>query len=130
MNKWKTFEKKDLRHLSSKLEVKMINGDVHSIDRIVGVAILKKDGSEIDWTDIQSWREKKNWGRYTALQRHYQLLQEYDFEKLDDFEFAIYDVYKNEENREEIAKIFKDLKEHIATAEELIRRESEVFLKQ
>jgi len=57
-----------------------------------------------------------------------QTLAEYDTDKLNDFEFAIYDVYENREEKDKIAKLFEKLRKHIDKAQEQIINESKTYL--
>lgn len=128
MNNWKPYNSTDFKHLNNNVEVKTYDGKVHSISMIVGGVVLKANGDKINTDDILSWRAKKDWNRYNKLQKHNELLNQYDFEKLDEFEFAIYDSYKNEEDKKKVEKLFKKLRKHIEAAQENIVKESKQFL--
>lgn len=71
---------------------------------------------------------KKDMYRFNRLQKHYETLIEYDFEKLDDFEFAIYDTYELQEDRDKVTKLFEKLKKHIEKAQTQIVTESKTYL--
>lgn len=73
-------------------------------------------------------RAKKDMQRYRRLQKHYELLEKYDFETLDNFEFAIYDTYEEQEDRDKITKLFKKLTKHIEKAQKQILTESKTYL--
>lgn len=123
---WKTYNKTDFKHLSNNIEVKTNNGKVYSIWNIVGTSVLKKNGEAIDVNDIISWREKKDLEKYKKLQQHYQLLSEYDFEKLDNLEFTISNnLYKD---KQKVEKLFKKLRKYIESAEHIIEKESKKYL--
>jgi len=129
MNTWKTFNFKDnLRQLDNKIEVKLYNNKVVSIWNIVGGTLLNKKEEEINTDDIGWFRAKKDLNRYKTLQKHHETLEQYDFETLDNFEFAIYDTYGNDDSKDKITKLFKKLKKHIEIAQEQILTESKLFL--
>jgi len=67
--------------------------------------------------------------RYKALQKHYELLDKYDSETLDNFEFAIYDTYTEQKDKDEIERLFKNLKKHIETAKTIQIIKSKTYLK-
>lgn len=126
MNNWKPYNSTDFKHLNNNVEVKTNDGKVHSIWNIVGGKVLKFNGEEIATDDILFWREKKDWNRLNRLQKHNELLEQYDFEKLDDLEYVISFSCKDEEK---VEKLFKKLKKHIEVAQQNIRKESETYLK-
>jgi len=128
MNNWREFNKQDYRKLNNKTEVKLFNGKVISISNVVGGNTLDNKNQEININDIGWFRPKKNLERYKKLQKHYELLEKYDFDTLDNFEFAIYDTYTEQEDRDKITKLFKKLKLHIEKAQEQIINESKTFL--
>lgn len=70
----------------------------------------------------------KNITRYNSLQKYYELLQKYDFDTLDNFEYAIYDVYSDEESKKEIEQLFENLKNHIEVAQRAILKEVKEYL--
>ena len=70
----------------------------------------------------------KNITRYNSLQKYYELLQKYDFDTLDSFEYAIYDVYSDEESKKEVEQLFEKLKNHIEIAQTIILKESKEYL--
>jgi len=126
---WKEFTfKQNYRELNNTMEVKLNNGKVVSIWNIVGGNVLDKNGGEINTNDILFFRAKKDWKRYKRLQKHHELLEKYDFETLDDFEFAIYDTYTEQEERDKITKLFKKLSKHMEKAQQQILTESKTYL--
>ena len=128
MNNWREFNKQDYRKLNNKTEVKLFNGKVISISNVVGGNVLDSRNEEINTDDILFFRPKKDYNRYKKLQKHHELLEKYDFDTLDNFEFAIYDTYTQQEDRDKITKLFKKLKKHIEKAQEQILTESKTFL--
>ena len=129
MNTWKTFNfKENFRHLDNTIEVKLYNNKVVSIWNIVGVTPLDKKGEEINTDDIGWFRAKKDLNRFNKLQKHYETLEKYDFDTLDNFEFAIYDTYIEQEDKIKIEKLFKKLTKHIEKVKEQILIESKTFL--
>jgi len=70
----------------------------------------------------------KDWNRYNLLQKHYQLLNEYDSEKLDDLEYAIYDSFYKKEDKEEVEKLFEQLNLLIESAKNNIIKKSKKYL--
>lgn len=127
-NTWKPYNKTDFKHLGSDIEVKTNDGKVHSISMIVGTTVFKGRDTEINVDEILFWRKKKDWNRFNTLQKHNQILVEFDEESLDDLEYAIYDSYENEEDKKKIEKLFKKLKRHIKVVEENIKKESKKYL--
>lgn len=126
---WKKFNfKENYRELNNTIEVKLNNGKVVSIWNLVGGNVLDSRGEEINTDDILFFRAKKNIQRYKKLQKHYELLEKYDFDTLDNFEFAIYDIYTEQEDRDKITRLFEKLKSHIEKAQEQILTESKTFL--
>lgn len=129
MNTWKTFNfKENFRHLDNTIEVKLHNNKVVSIWNIVGGTPLDKKGEQIDIKDIGWFRAKKDLSRFNKLQKHYETLEKYDFDTLDNFEFAIYDTYIEQEDKIKIEKLFKKLTKHIEKVKEQILIESKLFL--
>jgi hypothetical protein len=126
MNNWQTFTGKE--RLTYQYEVKTFDNKVVSIGRAMTSAIFDKSDNEIDFSSILSFRAKKDWNRYNRLQKHYNELEKYDFDTLDNFEFAIYDTYKDQEDKKKVEKLFKKLKKHIETAQQQILTESKAFL--
>ena len=125
MNTWKTYNKE---RLDNTIEVKLYNNKIVSIWIIVGGTPLDKKGEEINTEDIGWFRAKKDLNRYKTLQKHHETLEQYDFDTLDDFEFAIYDTYGNDDSKDKITKLFKKLKNYIEKAQEQILTESKKFL--
>lgn len=125
MNTWKTYNKE---RLDNTIEVKLYNNKIVSIWNIVGGTPLDKKGEEINTEDIGWFRAKKDLNRYKTLQKHHETLEQYDFDTLDDFEFAIYDTYGNDDSKDKITKLFKKLKNYIEKAQEQILTESKKFL--
>jgi len=110
------------------VESKLNNGKVISVWQIVGGNVLDSRGEEINTDAILFFRAKKDMQRYKRLQKHYELLEKYDFDTLDNFEFAIYDTYKEQEDKDKITKLFKKLKKHIEKVQEQILIESKTYL--
>ena len=128
-NNWKEFNfKQNYRELNNTMEVKLNNNKVISIWNIVGGNVLDSRNEEINTDDILFFRPKKDYNRYKKLQKHHELLEKYDFDTLDNFEFAIYDTYTQQEDRDKITKLFKKLKNHIEKAQEQILIESKTYL--
>lgn len=126
---WEQFNfKENYKELNNNTEVKLNNGRVVCIWNIVGGNVLDKNGNEIDLSSVLFFRAKKDLTRYKKLQKHYELLEKYDFETLDNFEFAIYDTYTNHEDKNKIAKLFKKLNRYIEKAQEQILEESKKYL--
>lgn len=71
---------------------------------------------------------KKDWGRYKKLQKYHQELEKYNFDALDNFEFAIYDTYTEQEDKDKISKVFEDLKNHLEIVQQQILLESKSYL--
>lgn len=129
MNTWKTFNfKENFRNLDNTIEVKLYNNKVVSIWNVVGGTPLDKKGEEINTDDIGWFRAKKDLNRFNKLQKHHETLEKYDFDTLDDFEFAIYDTYTEQEDKDKITKLFKKLKMHIKIAQQQILIDSKLFL--
>lgn len=129
MTNWKEFNfKQNYRELNNNMEVKLNNNKVISIWNIVGGNVLDSRNEEINTDDILFFRPKKDYNRYKKLQKHYELLEKYDFDTLDNFEFAIYDTYTEQEDRDSITKLFKKLKNHIEKAQKQILTESKTYL--
>lgn len=129
MNTWKTFNfKENFRHLDNTIEVKLHNNKVVSIWNIVGGTPLDKKGEEINTDNIGWFRAKKDLNRFNKLQKHYETLEKYDFDTLDNFEFAIYDTYIEQEDKIKIEKLFKKLTKHIEKVKEQILTESKTYL--
>lgn len=129
MENWKEFTfKQNYKELNNTMEVKLNNGKVISIWNVVGGNVLDKNGEEIDLSSVLFFRAKKDINRYKKLQKHHELLEKYDFDTLDNFEFAIYDTYTEQEDRDKIAKLFKKLNRHIKKAQEQILTESKTYL--
>ena len=110
------------------IDLKLFNGKVISVYQVVGVTVLDNKNDVISRNDIGWFCVKKDYNRYKKLQKHYELLEKYDFETLDNFEFAIYDTYTEQEDRDKITKLFNKLKLHIEKAQEQIIYESKTFL--
>jgi len=129
MNTWKTFNfKENFRHLDNTIEVKLYNNKVVSIWNVVGGKPFNNKAEEINVNDIGWFRAKKDLNRYKTLQKHHETLEQYDFETLDNFEFAIYDTYTEQEDRDKITKLFKKLTKHIEAVRNIIEKESKKFL--
>lgn len=129
MTNWKEFNfKQNYRELNNNMEVKLNNNKVISIWNIVGGNVLDSRNEEINTDDILFFRPKKDYNRYKKLQKQYELLEKYDFDTLDNFEFAIYDTYTEQEDRDSITKLFKKLKNHIEKAQKQILTESKTYL--
>lgn len=129
MTNWKEFNfKQNYRELNNTMEVKLNNNKVISIWNIVGGNVLDSRNEEINTDDILFFRPKKDYNRYKKLQKQYELLEKYDFDTLDNFEFAIYDTYTEQEDRDSITKLFKKLKNHIEKAQKQILTESKTYL--
>jgi hypothetical protein len=126
MNNWQPFTGKE--RLTDQYEVKTFDNKVVSIGRAMTSAIFDKSDNEIDFSSILSFRAKKQWQQYNKLQKHYDELEKYDFDTLDNFEFAIYDTYKDQEDKKKVEKLFKKLRKHIETAQQQILTESKTFL--
>jgi len=71
------------------VDLKLFNGRLISVYQVVGVTILDNKNEIISYQDIGWCCQKKDWNRYNNLQKHYQLLQKYDQETLDDLGYAI-----------------------------------------
>ena len=126
MNTWKTYNKEKL---DNTIEVKLYNNKVVSIWNTVGGGTpLNNRGEEINTDDVGWFRAKKDFKRFIKLQKHNEVLEKYSFEKLDAFEFAIWDSYSEQEDKDKIAKLFKKLKSHMERAQDIILTESKLFL--
>jgi hypothetical protein len=129
MNNWETFTpSQDFGKITKQTEIKTFDNKVHNVSDIVGVAILNKKKEPIEYKEIGWFRQKPDFKRFIKLQKHNETLAEYDFEKLDEFEFAIWDTYSEQEDRDKIAKLFKKLKLHIEKAQNIILTESRNYL--
>jgi hypothetical protein len=128
METWIEYTNKDFYKLDKTFKVKLNSGKVVSIDMKVGSTLYDTSQNEIGTNDILFFAQKKDFNRYKKLQKHNETLAEYDFEKLDDLEYAIYDTYTKETDRVKITKIFEKLKKHISQAQEQIINESKTYL--
>ncbi len=70
---------------------------------------------------------KNNIERFKKLQKYHSELKKYDFDTLDDFEYAIFDAYSDEQSKKEIAELFDKLKIHIEIAKNIILKESKEY---
>lgn len=133
MNNWKEFKAGENFGLiqNKSVDLKLFNGRVISVYQVVGVTILDNKNNEISYKDIGWFCEKKDWSRYNNLQKHYQLLQKYDQETLDDLSYAIsgsLDFGYNSLEEEKLTKLFKKLNNYIKKAQEQILTESKTYL--
>jgi len=130
MTNWQEFKASEHFGLvqNKDVDLKLFNGKVISVYQIVGVTILDNRNETISYKDIGWFSAKKDYNRYKKLQKHYELLEKYDFDTLDNFEFAIYDTYTEQEDRDSITKLFKKLKNHIEKAQKQILTESKTYL--
>lgn len=126
MNNWQTFTGKE--RLTDEYEVKTFDNKAVSIGRAMTSVIFDKSDNEIAFSSILSFRAKKDWNRYSKLQKYYDEIEKYDFDTLDNFEFAIYDTYKNQEDKKKVKKLFGRLKKYIGKAQQQILIESKTFL--
>jgi len=113
------------------VDLKLFNGRLISVYQVVGVTILDNKNEIISYQDIGWCCQKKDWNRYNNLQKHYQLLQKYDQETLDDLGYAIsgsLDFGYNSLEDEKLTKLFKKLNNYIKKAQEQILTESKTYL--
>lgn len=129
MNNWEKFTpSQDFRKITKQTEIKTFNNKIHKISNIIGVTILDKKYEPIEINEIGWIRQKPDFNRFISLQKHNETLSEYDFEKLDAFEFAIWDSYSEQEDKDKIANLFKKLKSHMEKAQDIILTESKSYL--
>lgn len=130
MNNWQEFKASEHFCLvqNKDIDLKLFNGKIISVYQVVGVTLLDNKNNEVSYKDIGWFCVKKDYNRYKKLQKHHELLEKYNFENLDNFEFAIYDTYTEQEDRDKITKLFKKLKNHIEKAQEQILIESKTYL--
>jgi len=129
MNNWETFTpSQDFDKINRQTEIKTFDNKIHNVSDIVGVTILNKKNESIQYKEIGWIRQKTDFKRFISLQKHNETLAEYDFEKLDAFEFAIWDSYSEQEDKDKIAKLFKKLKLHMEKAQDIILMESKNYL--
>ena len=123
-NQWQVFTKELKNKLSNSFklfELKTIKNKVISYEQLL------RDNT-LSYEDIGWIREKKDISRYKSLQKYHELLLKYDSDTIDDFEYAIYDVYSDEESKKEIEQLFEKLKNHIEIAQTIILKESKEYL--
>ena len=127
---WKEFNfKENYRELNNTMEVKLNNGKVISVWQIVGGNVLDSRGEEINIDDILFFRAKKDWNRYSTLQKYHQELNKYDEDTLNDFEWAILNAFEEDsEDYKKVEKLFKNLLKYTEKAQEQILIESKNYL--
>ena len=67
---------------------------------------------------------------YKNSQKHYSILSNFDFENIDNLEFAIYKSLSDEKEKSEVEKLFEKVKNYISDAELFYIIESQNFLKE
>ena len=127
---WQEFNfRQNYQELNNKIEVKISNGKIISIWRLVGGNVLDNRGEKIDTDDILFFRRKKDLERYSKLQKYHQELVKYDFDTLNDFEWCVLNGFeRGSEEYGKIEKLFKKLLKYIEKAQENIITESKTFL--
>ena len=129
METWTRYTNKDFYTLDKSYKVKLSSGKVLSIDMKVGSALYDTSHNEIDTSDILSFTKKKDFTRFRALQKHNDTLAEYDRDKLDNFEWALLDVFgQGTEEYVEIEELFKKLSNYVEQADTKIINESKTYL--
>ena len=127
---WQEFNfRQNYQELNNKIEVKISNGKIISIWRLVGGNVLDNRGEKIDTDDILFFRRKKDLERYSKLQKYHQELVKYDFDTLNDFEWCVLNGFERDsEEYKKVEKLFKKLLKYIEKAQENIITESKTFL--
>ena len=129
METWTRYTEKDFKTLDKTYKVKLTNGKVLSVAMKVGSTLYDNSHNEIDTSDILSFTKKKDFSRFRALQKHNDTLTEYDRDKLDNFEWALLDVFGEDDQRyKKIEKLFKKLSDYVEQADTKIINESKEFL--
>lgn len=133
MNNWQEFKASEHFGLvqNKDIDLKSFNGRVISVYQVVGVTILDNKNNEVSYKDIGWFSAKKDWNRYNNLQKHYQLLQKYDQETLDELSYTISGSLGfgyNSLEEEKLTKLFKKLNKHIEKAQQQILTESKTYL--
>ena len=129
METWTRYTEKDFKTLDKTYKVKLTNGKVLSVAMKVGSTLYDNSHNEIDTSDILSFTKKKDFSRFRALQKHNDTLTEYDRDKLDNFEWALLDVFGEDDQRyKKIEKLFKKLSNYVEQADTKIINESKEFL--
>ena len=128
---WQSYTNKDFYTLDKGFKVKLNSGEVKSISTKVGSSLFDNSHNKIDTDDILFFAPKQDFERFKRLQKHLDTLVAYDFEKIDELDFAITDSLKLEfdsKEEKELRKIFAKLKNYIALAEQKIYQESKNYL--
>lgn len=129
METWTRYTEKDFKTLDKSYKVKLSSGKVISVDMKVGSALYDTSHNEIDTSDILSFTKKQDFTRFRALQKHNETLAEYDRDKLDNFEWALLDVFgAGTEEYIKIEKLFKKLSKYVEQADTKIINESKTYL--
>ena len=129
MKNWTRYAEKDFKTLDKTYKVKLTNGKVLSVAMKVGSTLYDNSHNEIDTSDILSFTKKQDFSRFRALQKHNDTLAEYDRDKLDNFEWALLDVFGEDDQRyKKIEKLFKKLSDYVEQADTKIINESKEFL--
>ena len=129
METWTRYTEKDFKTLDKTYKVKLTNGKVLSVAMKVGSTLYDNSHNEIDTSDILSFTKKKDFSRFRALQKHNDTLTEYDRDKLDNFEWALLDVFGEDDQRyKKIEKLFKKLSNYVEQADTKIINESKTYL--
>lgn len=129
METWTRYTEKGFKTLDKTYKVKLTNGKVLSVAMKVGSTLYDNSHNEIDTSDILSFTKKKDFSRFRALQKHNDTLTEYDRDKLDNFEWALLDVFGEDDQRyKKIEKLFKKLSNYVEQADTKIINESKTYL--
>jgi hypothetical protein len=129
METWTRYTEKDFKTLDKNYKVKLTNGKVLSIDMKVGTTLYDTSHNEIDTNDILSFTKKQDFTRFKALQKHNNTLAQYDKDTLDNFEWALLDVFGEDDQRyKKIEDLFKELSEYVEQADTKIINESKTYL--
>ena len=129
METWTRYAEKDFKTLDKTYKVKLTNGKVLSVAMKVGSTLYDSSHNEIDTSDILSFTKKQDFSRFRALQKHNDTLAEYDRDKLDNFEWALLDVFGEDDQRyKKIEKLFKKLSNYVEQADTKIINESKTYL--
>ena len=129
METWTRYTEKDFYILDKSYKVKLSSGKVLSVNMRVGSTLYDTSYNEINTSDILSFTKKQDFTRFRALQKHNDTLAEYDRDKLDNFEWALLDVFGEDDQRyKKIEKLFKKLSDYVEQADTKIINESKTYL--
>lgn len=98
---------------------------------IVGTTMYDTSHNEINFDDVSFFRKKEDKTRYFELQKHFETLNKFDNDLIDDLDYAICSTLGVEygtERFKETAELFNKFKELISEAQTKCINESKNYL--